>query len=365
VLFQAVLIDESNQVREIYRTDRASYTKRFPNLRDGKRLNRVALVVTGCASAGSFTVSASPAEAASDVMVTRWHSVMKTEYEIDSRNWAWTWVSPDIFVDNDLDGVADGTVFFNFDNKLHIRLHNKGNANAHDISVAFWYQDASGLLPPTGWLEVRDTANNIQSLSGKNLAAGASHTWSVDWSPAPSGTSEHFCVRAIVTVPGDPNTDNKRVLSNFGHVVMPIGGFVDARVSRRNIHRDRRGDIELIVVPRFQHQFEIAARDRREQQFKTLKPRDVSVDELRIYHRPVKGQITSTHLPSHAKDKEPCPCAAPQPQLAQKPDPGGDYPVDPRTLPPGVAGKPMVTLVHRAGGHAVGGVTLMLTPRDR
>jgi len=187
VLFQAALIDENNQVREIYRSDRTSYSKRFPNLRDGKRLNRIALIVTGCASAGNFTVSASPAVAASDVMVTRWHSVMKTEYEIDSRNWAWTWVSPDIFVDNNLDGVADGTVFFNVDNKLHIRLHNKGNLDANNIGVEFWYQDASGGLSPTAWLPVRNTAGTIQSLSGLSLAQGASSAWSVDWSPAPSG----------------------------------------------------------------------------------------------------------------------------------------------------------------------------------
>src|SRR5262249_32602327 len=160
---------------------------RFPNLRDGKRLNRVVLVVTGCASAGDFTVSASAAAPASDVMVTRWHSVMKTEYEIDSRNWAWTWVSPDIFIDNNLDGVADGTAFFDFNNKLHIRLHNKGNLDATNVGVEFWYQDASGGLTPGAWLPVRNADGIVQSLSGLTLAAGASNTFRVDWAPIPSG----------------------------------------------------------------------------------------------------------------------------------------------------------------------------------
>jgi hypothetical protein len=365
VLFQAALIDEDNLVREIYRSDRTSYSKRFPNLRDSKRLNRIALVVTGGASAGSFTVSASPAVAASDVMVTRWHSVMKTEYEIDSRNWAWTWVSPDIFVDNDLDGLADGTVFFSVNNKLNIRLHNKGNLDATNIGVEFWYQDASGGLS-TAWLPVVNTGGTIQSLSGLSLAQGASNVWSVDWAPAPSGMSHHFCVRAIVTVSGDPNTDNKRVLSNFGNVQVSFRGFRDFSILRRHLDLERVRNIELFAVPRFRQQFELAARDLREQRVKTLKPGEISVDELRIYHRPVQGEITRTSLPRRRKSKEPpCPCAAPLPQLGQEPDLSGDYPVDPRTLPPGLADKPMVTLVHRADGQVIGGVTLMLSVDEK
>ena len=119
-IFQLVLINADNTVREIYRTDKASYLKQFPNLRDGQKLNRVVAVVTGGASSGNFTLATQSTTPTPDVMVTRWHSVMKTEYEINSFNWAWTWVSPDIWVDNTLDGIADGAVFFNFNNKLHI-----------------------------------------------------------------------------------------------------------------------------------------------------------------------------------------------------------------------------------------------------
>jgi hypothetical protein len=366
VLFQAALIDEDSRVREIYRSDRTSYIKRFPNLRDGKRLNRIAVVVTGCTSAGSFTVNVNPAAAASDVMVTRWHSVIKTEYEVDSRNWAWTWVSPDIYVDNDLDGLADGTVFFNFDNKLHIRLHNKGNLDADNIGVEFWYQDASGGLSSTAWLPVRNTGGIIQSLSGLSLVQGSSNAWSVDWSPVSSGISNHFCIRAIVTVASDPNTDNKRVLSNFGNVVVRFRGFYDLSILRRHLDLEQVRNVELIAVPRFQQQFELAARDLREQRVKTLKPGETSVDELRICHRPVRGKITKTPLPKRGKGKEQlCPCAAPLPQQLREPDPSGHYPVDERTLPPGLKNKPMVTLIHRADGQVIGGVTLMLSIEEQ
>jgi len=370
LLCQVALIDEDNLVREIYRSDTVSYTKRFPNLQGkknkGKRLDRIAVVVTGCESSGSFTLTISNAAAAPDVMVTRWHSVMKSEIEIDPRNWSWTWVSPDIFVDTDLDGVADGTVFFGVNNKLHIRLHNKGNADAAGIGVQFWYQDASGGLSDAGWLPVRNTGGTVQSLSGLTLAAGNSNVWSVDWAPVSSGTSHHFCVRAIVTVPGDPNTDNKRVLSNFGNVQMPFGGFFDIVWWRRNLLLDPEGPVTLTVVPRFNHQFEIAPRDLAEQRAKMLRPGEAAVDELRIYHRPKKQEITRTPVAKPTKGRKlPCSCAAPVILHRREPDPTGDYPVDPRTLPPGVGDRPMVTLVHRADGVAIGGITVMLTPEKR
>jgi len=367
VLFQAALIDQDNAVREIYRSDKTSYSKRFPNLRDGKRLNRVAVVVTGSASSGSFTVNLSSAAAAPDVMVTRWHSVMKNEYEIDSRNWAWTWVSPDIYVDTNLDGIADGAVFFDTNNKLHIRLHNKGNLDASGIGVQFWYQDASGGLSNAGWLPVTNVGGTVQTLSGLTLAAGTSNAWSVDWSPSPSGMSNHFCIRAVVTVPGDPNVDNKRVLSNFGNVQVGFARFKDFTILRRHLDLRLPRKIELLAVPRFPPEFELATRDLQEQRVKVLKPGETSVDQLRIYHRPFNRKLTDTQLPNHGEGKEdPCPCSAPLRQELKEPDPAGFYPVDPRTLPPGLKkDTPMVTLVHRADGQVIGGVTLMLSVEEK
>lgn len=360
-LFQMALIDQNNAVREIYRTDRTSYTKRFPNLRDGTRLSRIVMIVTGAASSGSFTVSANPAAPAPDVMVTRWHSVVKTEYEIDSRNWAWTWVSPDIWVDNDSDGVADGEVFFNFNNKLHVRLHNKGNQGASGINVDFWYQDASGGLSSGAWLPVQNTSGVPQSLSGLSLAAGMSQDWQVDWSPAPSGASNHFCVRAIVSVPGDPNTDNKRVLSNFGNVKVKFRGFADIRLLRRNLDIFLPRTVELAVVPRLIPGLEIASRDLATQQSRLLKPGEVSQDVLRLNYWPVKGEITRTEHEKNRKDR-PCSChgKATLSPPKTRPDPLGHYPTDPRALPPGVAGKPMLTVVHLVEGMPQGGVTFLV-----
>jgi hypothetical protein len=321
----------------------------------------VVLVASGAASSGNFSISVNPATAAPNVMVTRWHSPMKAEIEIDSRNWAWTWVSPDIWVDNDGDGIADGQVFFDFNNKLHIRLHNKGNAPASGIGVQFFYQDASGALPPGSWLPVQNTGGITQSLAGLSLPAEASNQWSVDWSPAPSGASQHFCVRAIVTVPGDPNTDNKRVLSNFGNVIVKPGGFFDIRLLRQNIHERLRRKITLAVVPRLTPDFELSPRDLREQRSMLLEPGEVARDAIRILHRPVKERILHVDHEERNGHHE---CTPPLFRNLLEPDPRGHYEVDPRTLPPGVVGRAMVTIVHLADGLPQGGVTVMITPDD-
>ena len=216
-LFQIILIDETGAVREIYRTDTHSYVKQVPNALNGRRLDRIVLVVTGAPTNGYFGLTATPMGAAPDVMVTRWNSALGSEYEIDSRGWAWTWTSPDLWVAGN-----GGTVLPDFDNALTIRLHNKGNADASDISVQFDYQDASGTqdapgtLSPTAWRPVQNRAGVTQLLVGLSLPMDGSNQWRVDWSPISCSGGDRFCVRAIVTVPGDPNTDNKRALSIFG-----------------------------------------------------------------------------------------------------------------------------------------------------
>lgn len=358
LIFQIALIDENGEVRDIHRTDATSYTKRITSDRDGTRLSKLALVVTGADSSGSFSLSAAPAAPTPDVMVTRWHSAIKTEYEIDPSGWSWTWVSPDVWVDNDADGAADGTVYFDFDNKLHIRLHNKGNADASGIQIELWYQDASGGLSDAAWLPVKDKAGTTQVLTGLSLAAGTSKDWQVDWSPSPSGGSDHFCIRAVVTAPGDPNTDNKRVLSNFGSVVVHPGGWVDLTILRRNVS-ERLAEVDTVVVPRLPHGLELALRDLRSGRAQELKPGAVSLDRIRLTHlgETIPRQGTD---PRRFQGGEGCRV----PLREEVPDVRGHYPTDPRALPPGVADMPLVTVAHRQDGLVTGGVTLMVTEGD-
>jgi len=347
-LFQIALIDNNGVVRDIHRTDASTYAKRITNEQTGVKLAKLILIVTGADSSGSFSLSASAAAAAPDVMVTRWHSAMKTEYEIDSIGWGWTWVSPDIWVDNDNNGVADSVVYFGVDNKLHIRLHNKGNAAASGISVQFWYQDASPGLSDAAWLPVQNTGGVTQALTGLNLAAGASNDFTVDWAPVPSGLSEHFCIRAVVSVPGDANTDNKRVLSNFGNVQAPFGGRIDITLIRRNII-DRIGPVTMRVIPRLTPDLMIEPRDLTRLEVVDLKAGEISIDTLGITHRKVTG-VSGVPLEHHGGEMR-----------LRVPDARRFYEADPRTLPPGIEGRPMLTVVHEVDGLALGGFTYLVT----
>jgi len=351
-IFQIAQIDADGAVRDIHRTDAATYSKRITSERGGVKLSKLVLIVTGADSAGTFNLTAAPAAPAPDVMVTRWHSAMTTEYEIDSYGWAWTWVSPDIWVDNDNNGVADSEVVFNYDNKLHIRLHNKGNAAASGIGVQFWYQDASPGLSSATWLPVQNTGGTTQTLSGLTLGAGTSNDFTVDWSPVPSGTSNHFCIRAVVSVPGDPNTDNKRVLSNFGNVRVRFRKFMDLSLVRRNI-LDRIGPVSTRVIPRLSPDLQIEMRDLKRLDSLPLAPGDETIDTLRLSHRDVGPVFEHRH-----EDLDVGEHVA---HLSPAPDARGHYVADQRTLPPGIAGRPMVTIVHEMDGVALGGVTYLVT----
>jgi hypothetical protein len=96
-------------------------------------------------------------------------------------------------------------------------------------------------------------------LTGLSLAAGASGAFSVDWAPVPSGRSHHFCIRAVVSVAGDPNTDNKRVLSNFGNVVLPNFKIVDIELLWRNV-LDRISPVTMRAIPRLSKDIRIEPR---------------------------------------------------------------------------------------------------------
>ncbi len=339
-IFQIALIDEDGNVRDIHRTDHANYTKMLTNLRGTKKLRKIVLVVSGAETAGNFSIQVNASAPSSDVMITRWHSIMKTEYEIDSRDWAWTWISPDVWVDNNGDGVADSTVFFNRNNKLKLRMHNKGNLAATNISIQFYYQNASGGLQDSDWQPVRDDSNTIQTRTGLTLAAGTSRTVEVNWAPVPDGASSHFCIKAVVTSPGDINQDNKRLVSNFGNVVMPFAGSVDIGIVRRRWPQ-LNAPVQIRVVPHGLSDFKVSTSDLRAINNCELQPGNERTDTLRIFHHPNKELIDLNSVQSKLSENR-------------------KNVVPKEALPPGIDPKNLVTLVHEVDGVALGGVSFNL-----
>lgn len=361
-LVQVLLVEPGNLVRDVLRTDRTTWSRTVASLRGGTRLDHVVVVVAGTETGGTFSLTAQSVAATPDVMVSRWHHQAGRHYEIDPFGWAWTWVSPDIWVDNNGNGMADSEVFFNQNNQLFIRLRNQGLAAASGIGVDFWYQDASAGLSDAGWLPVQDTGGITQSLSGLSLAAGATNQWSVDWAPVPSGASNHFCIRAVVTVPGDPNTDNKRVLSNFGNVIAG-SPYLDLSLLRRLPGEMERFRID--VIPRAGGRWFVSLDDVRRAERAARESREEAVDLFRIRRRKELTRVEGhPHTDERFLARRACHLHDQTPEV-RRPDPLGHYPTDPRALPPGLEGVPLITVSHVVDGRPIGGFTWAIREEKR
>ncbi len=354
-IVQAVLVDENDAVRDIVRSDRTTWSRTVANDRGGTALDHVVIVVAGTESGGSFSLSVQEVSPASDVMVTRWHHVAGTSYEIDPFGWSWTWTSPDVWVDNDGNGLADDEVFFDEDNTLTVRLHNHGHVDATGVSVDFHYQDASTGLSHTAWLPVENTAGVVQQVTGATVPAEGSATFSVDWAPAPSGTSDHFCIRAVVTAPGDPNTDNKRCVSNFGNVIAREP-YIDLDIVRRLPEAFR--EARFVVVPRGGGRWFASPTDRTDIQRSLERGEREAVDTVRLRRRAsLERHEGHVEVDPKFRAERTCPNLADLAAAVTEPDPFGDYETDPDALPPGVADAPLVTVAHVADGSVTGGFT--------
>lgn len=360
-IVQVVLVEPGSavsspkdQVRDIIRSDRKSFDRTIANDRGGTDLDHVAIVVAGSDTGGSYSLSVSEVSPAPDVTITPWHTAKGEHYEIDPKDWQWTWVSPDIWVDNNNDGKADDEVYFGQNNDLHIRLRNQGHAAASGISVDLSYQNAAGGLSPSAWKPVKDASGTAQQLTNLSLGAESTNDWSVNWAPQQSGTSNHYCVRAVVTAPGDPNTDNKRVLSNFGNVVT-ASPYADLPLVRRHDLTGSQSRID--VVPRAGGRWEVSTSDVEHAEGTEVPPEGETVDEFRV-RRLADFERTTGHPEVAEEYSSATPCGIGRIELDERtPDPDGDYPTDPASLPPGVEGSDLVTITHVEDGVPIGGFT--------
>jgi len=358
-LVQVVMVEQTAAgpaVRDILRSDRASWVRAIANGRTGTPLDHLLLVVAGTESGGAFTLAVQDVASTPDVTVTTWNRRVGTHYEVDPFNWAWTWVSPDLWVDNDGDGGPDTGVVAGRDNRLWVRLHNQGNRDAAGIQVEFSFQAAAGRPIDSAWLPVRDTAGAVQVLTGLRLAAQREDAWPVDWDPGLAQAGQHFNVRAVVTVPGDPNTDNKRAITGFSTVAL-ADDPVEVEMVRRAF--EGREDVEVIVARRsagagFVLPDELAAINAR--------GAAVGTDRLdRIVLRRAEAVPAGVETGPPAGEGRSGERSSWSPRTP--PDPRRAYPVDPLTLPPRADPAELVTVAHVSEGKVVGGFTWALRSR--
>jgi hypothetical protein len=355
-LVQVVRVGAGPTIRDIHRFDSTTYSK---TIRVGPQVEAVLVIVATRDTGGSFQLDVTEVASASDAMITRWNTAAGREYEIDPRGWAWTWISPDVMVDNDGDGLADPEVFFDRDNVLKVRLRNRGNAAANNVRVDLWYQKATPYLSAAAWIPLRNDAGAIQSVGPVSLAPGTSDWFAVAWAPADDGTHHpHWCVKARITAPGDANTDNKLALSNFSRVVVdPDGDRVDADILLRRPERHR--ELDVLTVPRGRWRLikkSISGPPPEVRDEPCLAVAGHSVSDLGTPTRSAWARLVFGRDPG----------ARPWDGSAETlPQPGVFYPVDPESLPPGVDPEELVTVVQRIDGVTVGGVTYALGPSAR
>ena len=206
-LVQIVRLDDTGHLVDIYRSRARVYRKRVHNS-PRSRIGRLVLVVTSTGLFGDFQISAQAASPSADAMITRRNRRLATEYEADPEEIPWTRVSPDLWIEED-SGERRDFVMAGEDNRLTIRVHNRGLGAAVGLCVDFEIQQAGN-----DWAPLRDSVERTQVLRNVELPGGTVGEWNVLACPSADATG-NVAFRATLFVPGDPNTDNKVVVSEF------------------------------------------------------------------------------------------------------------------------------------------------------
>ncbi|MEZ4851148.1 MAG: hypothetical protein R3B93_21550 [Bacteroidia bacterium] len=343
-IIQILLLESGDTLKDIHKSDLATYSKTI----NMSGITKVVVIVASRENDGDFSLDFTEVANDSDVMVTRWDSEAGTEYQINPRGWAWTWVSPDIMVDNDNNMLADSEVYFDQNNKLKVRLRNKGNMLADDIQIEFWYQKAAPFLTLAGWIPVENASGTTQIITGELLNPGQEKWFTVDWAPANDGTNHnHWCVKVRVTSAGDSNIDNKLAMSNFSNVIVAPSSGRDYTLVLKHpyIHKYDR----VIFVPRgpkFNFELlnpEILIRRENPAPICYCKPAAKLPEGIKF------GTFKVVSNEQREKWDE---------KLTSFPSENRFYyPVNKKALPPGVDPSQLVTAAYIVDGEVVGGIT--------
>lgn len=421
-LVQILLISQDNTLSDLIRFD-GDFTKTI----NTSELDKITIVVGARGTAGDYSVRAESIVSASDVMITRWNSVAGKEHEFDPIGWSWHWISPDIWVDNydgELHLAEKSLLQFEWhnplggSNHLYIRLRNKGTQRAENVSLRFYYQDASAGLRDNNWQPMlSDEAGTLALLSGLNLDPGEEISPFANWwLPTPdvsdSGSCFHYCVKVVIESPFDENIDNKMAFSNFCFVKESLPEVpsyelktIDVRVwadwlytdqltpyvpEEWLIWRDRLGmsrTVNTYFIPRNNPQLLFHQRDylslkhivvqdilgdstitydgnlqltnAKSQRSKDA-PSKMPDSENRVYHLRFSLEDADKELPDSLRRYQ---------SIANALPPGAaltdiQNSPDPNTLPPGMANIPMATMVQEIGGEIIGGITFVIIPSD-
>ena len=337
-LVQILRVGTDGSLSEVHRYDEASFTK-VVNFED---LAALVVIVAGRDRSGSFTLGFEEHAEASDVMVTPANARAGSETPVDPEGWSWAWLSPDLMVDNDDDGRADELLPPGENNKLKVRLRNRGNVRSGPVAVRFSYQPAVVNPAEDAWRPVLDARGEPQELRGLQLDPDEFRWFTVPWAPAGDADGlAGYSVRAEVVEPArnggpPPNRDNKWTTTSVIRV-RPVNDpdFIDVTV--RSI-----GGANCSACPVPRGPGWTAEEDAGGQIDSVV---GVGTVRMRLTRRGVRRPF----VPG-SKELEPSRHRF--------------YPVDPRTLPPGIAPEDLITIVGYAEDRALCGLTLHVGAHD-
>jgi hypothetical protein len=347
---QAVLVQDDGTVRDVHRSDAGSWARRFTSPRGPRRIARVLLIVTSRASPRAFVVQAEEAEAASDLMITRWNTRAGRHCEIDPARWQWTWTSPDVWIDNGTSADPDPRIVPGADNRLFVRLHNHGLRDASGVTIRAHWQRATGDPQPSGaWWPVMGAGGTL-AFAAPVVPAGSTVTFEIPWRVplAEPGSIPHCLLRVRVTAPDDPNADGKSCLTALGCV-----DVVDGRATLDLMRYPRGADdaVETFAVERGAGRLFV--------------PLELIAGISALRPTPVAAGGTGPRIDSIPVDILPQPIervVAPATHAGgrARPDAALDNPPDPETLPPPAANQPLVTIMQTSNGRVIGGYTFIV-----
>ena len=163
-----------------------------------------------------------------------------------------------------------------------------------------------------------------------------------------------------MTVLGDPNPDNKVVLSNFGNVIVPPDGDTDI-FNLLLRYPDSIHSLDMIVLPRGA-------------KWTATLPKDIHIDFVKnrktecspcyckmrlVAAIPNRSALVAVKMTTMDKTKR-----FDGKSGLLKPRPNEYYPVPKETLPPGADPESLVTVAYRVDGEIVGGISYQVTTKS-
>lgn len=142
------------------------------------------------------------------------------------------WASPDIFIDNNLDGRLDAPVE-NADNQLRAIVRNRGSEFAQDVTAKFYYRNnTTGLVFPDGATLIGTSTVTVPP-GGLTLAK-------VTWTNLPTPPAQgHWCTGVVLSHSNDqpvspaalPYEDNNVACANIWAIAAHAGERLDLSFS--------------------------------------------------------------------------------------------------------------------------------------